>query len=334
MPKSQEYTDCLELIQELHSNDSRFESIAMRVFKYQYTHNPLLKQYAQLVSKTPEKISALEDIPFLPIEFFKGHRVQTGKWKEKLIFESSGTTGKHPSRHYVRSIDNYIETTTRHFEERFGNLEELVILALLPSYLERQNSSLIKMVEEFIIGSDDPLSGFYMYNFKTLSETLKTCMTANKEVVLIGVSFALVDFAEQYPMQLENIRIVETGGMKGRKKEMTREELHGFLKTQFKMLQIDSEYGMTELFSQAYMTNGTAFVSAPTMRVLATEVNDPLNIIYQKTGRLAIIDLANIDTCSFIQTNDLGVCYDNNTFQVLGRVDDSDTRGCNLLYVN
>jgi len=273
MHESQEYNVCLQQIQDIKDDGTNFESVALNVFKYQYTYNPLLKQYAQLVSKTPDKIQALEDIPFLPIEFFKTHRIQTGHWEEEDLFSSSGTTGMI-SRIY--------------FEQCYGDLENIVLLALLPSYLERKNSSLVKMVEHLIDGTRSPFSGFYMYDFKKLAETLRNLMLTNSKVVLIGVSFALLDFAEAYPMSLKNMDVIETGGMKGRR-----------LRDKFNLQKIDSEYGMTELFSQAYMTNGMRFEAAKTMQVYTTDLNDPLK----------------------------------KSFEVIGRVDDSDLRGCNLLYM-
>jgi len=309
MHESQEYNVCLQQIQDIKDDGTNFESVALNVFKYQYTYNPLLKQYAQLVSKTPDKIQALEDIPFLPIEFFKSHRIQTGHWEEEDLFSSSGTTGMITSKHYVRDMNAYLQGSRIYFEQCYGDLENIVLLALLPSYLERKNSSLVKMVEHLIDGTRSPFSGFYMYDFKKLAETLRNLMLANSKVVLIGVSFALLDFAEAYPMSLKNLR------------------------DKFNLQKIDSEYGMTELFSQAYMTNGMRFEAAKTMQVYTTDLNDPLKTVKNKSGRLAVIDLANLNTCAFIQTNDLAICHSPKSFEVIGRVDDSDLRGCNLLYM-
>lgn len=333
MHESQEYNVCLQQIQDIKDDGTNFESVALNVFKYQYTYNPLLKQYAQLVSKTPDKIQALEDIPFLPIEFFKSHRIQTGHWEEEDLFSSSGTTGMITSKHYVRDMNAYLQGSRIYFEQCYGDLENIVLLALLPSYLERKNSSLVKMVEHLIDGTRSPFSGFYMYDFKKLAETLRNLMLANSKVVLIGVSFALLDFAEAYPMSLKNTDVIETGGMKGRREEMTRQELHSYLRDKFNLQKIDSEYGMTELFSQAYMTNGMRFEAAKTMQVYTTDLNDPLKTVKNKSGRLAVIDLANLNTCAFIQTNDLAICHSPKSFEVIGRVDDSDLRGCNLLYM-
>ncbi len=333
MYDSQEYKSCLQQIKNLKNSDANFDSVALEVFKYQYTHNPLYKQYANMVSKTPDQVNVLADIPFLPIEFFKTHSIQTGKWKAEQIFISSGTTGSATSKHYIRDVEAYIEDAISHFEDCFGKLNNLVILALLPSYLEQSGSSLVAMVDGFIKASNDPMSGFYMYDFKSLSDTLQTCDTEAKNVVLFGVSYALLDFGASHPMQLKNVQLIETGGMKGRKKEMTRNELHLELKKYFGLDKVYSEYGMTELLSQAYMLDGNVFNTSSSMRILISDLNDPFTMLKEKLGRLAIIDLANINSCAFIQTNDLGRRHKDGTFQVLGRVDDTDIRGCNLLYV-
>ena len=332
MSDSQEYNLLIKRINSLHLGSESFDLLAMDIFKYQYKHNPLLKQYAQIVSKTPKSCKSLSEFPFLPIELFKANEVKTGEWESQVVFESSGTSTSIPSKHHVRSLKRYLVNAKCIFEERYGKLDEMVIMALLPSYLERSGSSLVAMVDEFIKISKHEMSGFFLYDFEDLARKIEECKHEKKQLVLLGVSYALIDFAESRNLDLKNVIIIETGGMKGRKKELTREELHAGLMDKFNLPKIDSEYGMTELLSQAYMCDGQYFKPAATMQVFTTDVNDPLSIVKDKPGRLAVIDLANIDSCSFIQTNDLGLRVDDNRFSVLGRVDDSDTRGCNLLY--
>jgi len=333
MNVSTEYKSLIQRINHVHLPKESFDSLAIDIFLYQYKHNPLLKQYAQIVSKTPDQVQSIYDLAFLPIEFFKSHQIKTGDWQSETIFESSGTSGQERSKHHIRSVQTYLTNTRELFEKNYGKLDDLVVLALLPSYLEQANSSLVCMVNDLILNTQNAHSGFYMYDFDALAHKLKICKAENKKVILFGVSYALVDFAQEYKMDLKNVTIIETGGMKGRKKEMTRDALHAFLKEQLNVNQVDSEYGMTELQSQAYMNDGKYFSVPAKMKIVTTDLNDPLNRVVGKAGRLAIIDLANIDSCAFIQTNDLGVSYENAKFIVLGRVDDSDTRGCNLLYV-
>lgn len=309
-----------------------FEQVALAVFRYQVQNNPLYQQFINLLGLSPEQITKIQQIPFLPIQFFKYHTIKTQNWSSETIFTSSGTTLKHPSEHHVRSLEWYNEQAFRAFEEQYGSLKNYVVLALLPSYLERTGSSLVFMAEQFIKRSGHPSNGFFLYNTNELVKVLGQCQKEKQPVLLLGVTYALLDLAKDYPQLLENVVLMETGGMKGTRAEMTKEQIHQVLKDAFQLKQVHSEYGMTELLSQAYSQKDGVFHPAPTMRVLIRETNDPLNILpYGKAGGLNIIDLANIDTCSFIATDDLGRAYEDGTFRVLGRMDASDLRGCNLL---
>jgi hypothetical protein len=269
----------------------------------------------------------------LPIQFFKTQEVRTSSWQPQTTFTSSATTGQTPSRHLVRDLDFYLKNTRRGFSKIYGDPSEWRILALLPSYLERGGSSLVAMADFFIKTSEHPESGFFLNDFERLRDVLVFCKSKRYKTLLLGVSFALLDFAERFSMDLSGIAVMETGGMKGRRREMTRAELHAALCKAFNLQKIHSEYGMTELFSQAYAPSGDGFFSpAPTMRVLATEINDPFcPVAPGRTGVLNIIDLANVDTCSFVQTDDLGKVYADGRFEVLGRLDAAEMRGCNLM---
>lgn len=311
--------------------NERFEESALAVFHYQAAHNPLYSRFLKLLNYRREP-SAVERIPFLPIQFFKTQEIKTGSWQSQTTFTSSSTTGQTPSRHLVRDLNFYLENTRRGFAKYYGDPSEWRILALLPSYLEREGSSLVAMVEHFIQLSNFPESGFFLHDFEELRDTLTFCKSKGYKTLLLGVSFALLDFAERFPMDLSGITIMETGGMKGRRRELTRVELHEILRTAFQAEAIHSEYGMTELFSQAYATGGSLFSPAPTMRVLATEIYDPFcPVAPGRTGVLNIIDLANLDTCSFIQTEDVGKVFSDGRFEVLGRLDAAEMRGCNLM---
>jgi hypothetical protein len=307
----------------------RFEAAAMAVFHYQAAHNPLYARYLKLLNRP---LSTFHLPPFLPIQFFKTREIKSGDWVPQTTFNSSGTTGQTPSRHPVRDLDFYLENARRGFTNFYGDLSEWRILALLPSYLEREGSSLVAMADFFIKNSKHAESGFFLNNFEKLRDTLVFCKSNNYKTLLLGVSFALLDFAERFPMDLSGITVMETGGMKGRRRELTRAELHDTLRTAFCLPEIHSEYGMTELFSQAYAQGGSLFAPAPTMRVLTTEINDPFcPAAPSRTGVLNIIDLANFDTCSFIQTEDVGKVYADGRFEVLGRLDVAEMRGCNLM---
>ncbi len=327
-------TDHRRLLQQKISTCSiaTFDEIALAVFHYQARHNALYREYLQLLNLQNADIQRVEDIPFLPISFFKNYSIKTGDWPSKTVFTSSGTTGDATSRHHVRQLDWYVQNTRRGFEFFHQPVSEYCVLALLPSYLERSGSSLIAMADYFIQQSVYDESGFFLYNTAELVEVVKTCMARQLPVILLGVSFALLDLAEQYQLSLNNTIVMETGGMKGRRREMTRAELHSILQQKLGIEHIHSEYGMTELFSQAYSKGGGVFYPAPTMKVLLREITDPLSL--QKSGRtgvINVIDLANLDTISFIATDDLGRLYPDGGFEVLGRLDASDVRGCNLL---
>jgi hypothetical protein len=320
------------LLQLANLTAENFDDLALSVFHYQAACNPLYARYLELLGRRPGSIGSLPDIPFLPIGFFKTQDVKTGQWLPQTVFTSSGTSGQSPSRHLVRSLDFYLNNARRGFTGMYGDPSEWCVLALLPSYLERQGSSLVAMADFFIRQSGHSRSGFFLQEPKHLREVLAHCQSMGYKTLLLGVSFALLDFAERYPMDLRGIVVMETGGMKGRRQEMTRDELHRILCAAFRLPFIHSEYGMTELFSQAYAAGGTHFTPAPTLRVLATEIYDPFSPCAPgRTGVLNMVDLANIDTCSFIQTEDVGKVYADGLFEVLGRLDAAEWRGCNLM---
>ena len=325
-----ERSDLLPALADL--KPEQFEAVALSVFQYQAHHNPLYSRYLKLLGRRPEAVQSLTDIPFLPIQFFKNHEIKSGTWTSETAFSSSSTTGQVPSQHLVRSLDWYLQNTRRGFAQFYGDPSEWCVLALLPSYLERSGSSLVAMADYFIRISKHPESGFFLNNFEQLAETLTKCRASGHKTLLLGVSFGLLDFAEQFPMDLSGITVMETGGMKGRRKELTRTELHQTLQEAFHVESVHSEYGMTELFSQAYATGGETFTPAATMRVLTTEINDPFyHTLPGRTGVLNIVDLANLDTCSFIQTEDIGKVGPDGRFEVLGRLDVAEMRGCNLM---
>lgn len=325
-----ERADLLPVLAELKA--TQFEAVGLSVFRYQAQHNALYARYLQLLGRSADQIHSLTEIPFLPISFFKQHSIQSGVWSPQSIFTSSATTGQTPSQHLVRDPDWYLQNARRGFAQFYGDPSEWCVFALLPSYLERSGSSLVAMADDFIRRSRYKESGFFLQNFQELCEKLTTCRSNGYKTLLLGVSFGLLDFAEKFPMPLQGVTIMETGGMKGRRKEMTRVELHETLKNAFSVDAIHSEYGMTELFSQAYAKGGEHFTPATTMRVVTTEINDPFCTAGPgRTGVLNIIDLANLDTCSFIQTEDVGKVFADGTFEVLGRLDVAEMRGCNLM---
>lgn len=312
-----------------------FAEVAIAVFQYQAAFNPIYRQYISLLNIDYQQVNRVESIPFLPIQFFKNHEIKTGNWESALTFLSSGTTSKTTSSHQLISQDFYKKNARRGFQQFYGAVKNYCVLALLPSYLERSGSSLIFMAADFIKQSKYPESGFFLNNLEELTQILADLTVRQIPTLLIGVSFALLELAERFPQNLSKIIIMETGGMKGRRKEMTRGELHDVLKKAFQTTDIHSEYGMTELFSQAYSQGKGLFFPAATMQVVAREVTDPLQLQESgKTGVLNIIDLANLDTCSFVATDDLGRVHANNSFEILGRLDASDIRGCNLLVVS
>lgn len=322
-------------------NSEDFEEKALSIFKYQVTENPIYSQYAKGLQTNVNKVNSLAQIPFLPIEFFKTHDVITGS-KQQIInaklFTSSGTTGAIQSKHYVKNIAIYETNYQKTFQYFYGNIEEYCILALLPSYLEREGSSLIYMVDDLIKKSKHPQSGFYLNNYDDLVNTLKQLEAKKQKTILLGVSYALLDLAEAITknktgkFSLKNTIVMETGGMKGKRQEMVKEELHAILCKSFGVDVIHSEYGMTELLSQAYSKGNGVFNCSPWMKILIRDINDPFSFLPpEKTGGINIIDLANIYSCSFIATQDLGKLHSNNSFEILGRFDNSDIRGCNLL---
>lgn len=309
-----------------------FEQLALQVFHFQYKENKTYQKFCDLLSVNPLKVTNIKEIPFLPIEFFKTEKVKTGNFQPQQVFLSSGTTGQTQSKHYVKDIKIYEQSFVYGFNQFYGSIKDYCFLALLPSYLEREGSSLIYMTDFLIKHSNNPLSGFYLDDYEKLIETIQELKASNQKVVLLGVSFALLDFAEKYRVDLSDVIIIETGGMKGRRKELTREELHRIYKERFNVKSIHSEYGMTELLSQAYSFSDGIYQTPNWMKVLVRDINDPLNYLgNNKTGGINIIDLANIYSCSFIATQDLGVVKKGGSFEVLGRFDNSDLRGCNLL---
>ena len=304
----------------------------MDTFRYQYENNEVYHRFCTLLNCFPNKVNTLEKIPFLPIECFKTEKVYCGHTTPQQIFTSSGTTGAQTSRHYVKELSLYEQSFRKGFEHFYGNVEDYVVLALLPLYLERTGSSLITMVADLIERSGSQYSGFYLNEYDLLAERLQMLDASGKKVLLIGVSFALLDLITEHTFSLKNTIVMETGGMKGRRKELVREELHALLCKGFGVEMIHSEYGMTELLSQAYSAGKGIYKCVPWLKVLIRDTNDALSYLPTgKTGGLNIIDLANRESCSFIATQDLGKLYPDGTFEVLGRFDNADIRGCNLL---
>jgi len=312
------------------TNDATFEKLALEIFDFQMENNPIYSAYAAIILKGEEPTNIYE-IPFLPIEFFKNQQLICNGQKIEEIFLSSGTTGDQ-SRHLVSDLSIYQKSFTKSFELFYGEIMDYCILSLLPNYREREGSSLIYMVDELIRKSEHEKSGFYLNDYDGLSETIAELEKKKQKTILIGVSYALLDLAENFPQILEYTTIIETGGTKGKRKEFLKEELHKILKNSFGLQNIHSEYGMTELLSQSYSRGKGIFKCPPWKKVLIRDTNDPLSIIGEnKTGGINIIDLANIYSCPFIATQDLGKTYDDGSFSVLGRFDNSDVRGCNLL---
>lgn len=304
----------------------------MKVYRYQYENNPVYRQYCDLIRKTPQQVKQLDHVPYLPISFFKTHDVVSGNKAVQQIFTSSGTTGMVNARHLVTDLSYYERSYLQGFQQFYGNVENYAILALLPNYLEREGSSLIYMVNDLIAQSQHPQSGFYLYEHDQLVQTIQELEEQEQPTLLIGVTYALLDLIETHPLQLEHTIIMETGGMKGRRKEMIREELHEVLQKGFGVQQIHSEYGMSELLSQAYSLGEGIFECPNWMQISVRETTDPFQLLPNgRTGGINVIDLANLHSCSFIATQDLGKVYADGRFEVLGRFDHSDIRGCNLL---
>ncbi len=308
-----------------------FDSLAIEVYHYQYENNLIYREFCDHLGKNPSTVKSPEFIPFMPIEFFRSFDVMSGAWDPEIIFTSSGTSGAETSRHLVKNLASYREISLRGFREFFGSPENLVILALLPSYLEREGSSLIDMVAMLIDKTGSSLSGFFLYEHEKLHESYLKAREEGKDVMVIGVSFALMDLAEK-EYNFSEATVLETGGMKGRRKEITRAELHKILQWGLKIEHVGSEYGMTELMSQAYSTKNGIYRFPEWVRLSIREVNDPFTRCnYGKTGIINVLDLGNVHSCSFIATRDLGKLYKNGTFEVTGRLDNSDIRGCNLM---
>ena len=313
-------------------SNAEFEALALDVFNYQFKNNSVYRSFCDLLYKHPADVKHVLDIPFLPIQFFKSHNVLSSSQAIEKTFSSSGTTGRTTSKHFVTDLKLYEDSYLKAFKHFYGNIEDYVVLALLPSYLERDGSSLIYMVNDLISKSKKAESGFYLNNLEDLARTLQSLEAKNQKTILIGVSFALLDLVEQFKFNLQHTVVMETGGMKGRRKEIIRQELHQILQTGFGVNQIHSEYGMTELLSQAYSKGNGVFECAPWMKILTRDTEDALTIQQpNKTGGINVIDLANFNSCAFIATQDLGKVYDNGQFEIIGRFDNSDIRGCNLM---
>ncbi len=320
-------------------NISAFEDLALELFRFQYQRNPVYNRYVNTIGVLPGNVKKITEIPFLPIIFFKTHQVTTTEFHPEAIFESSGTTQTTSSKHFVKHISLYKKSSLRAFNLFYGDPAKWCIIGLLPSYLERKNSSLVVMTDELIRQSAHARSGFYLYQFEELKELLMELETAGQKTLLIGVTFALLDFAESFPLRLNHTIIMETGGMKGRKEEITRQTVHEIIKKHMGVQHVHSEYGMTELLSQAYSHADGLFISPPWMRILLRNEDDPFalqefshaNSAKSFTGIINVIDLANMYSCAFIATDDVGKLYHNGSFEVLGRVDSSDIRGCSLI---
>jgi len=309
-----------------------FKQVALSVFKHQFKNNKVYRSFCDLLYIHPSSVTKVEEIPFLPIQFFKSREILSSTEKIQETFSSSGTTGSITSKHFVTDINLYKESYLKGFSHFYGNIEEYAVLALLPNYLERNGSSLVFMVDDLINKSKNPESGFYLNNIEELAKKLTELDKKGQKTLLIGVSFALLDLIETAQFDLKNTIIMETGGMKGRRKELVREELHQLLKNGFNVDKIHSEYGMTELLSQGYSNGNGIFETPPWMKILTRDTEDALTIQQiGKTGGINVIDLANYNSCSFIATQDLGKVHQNGTFEIIGRFDDSDIRGCNLM---
>ncbi len=310
-----------------------FDKLALDIFNYQYNNNKIYNDYVNHLKINVKNIGSINKIPFLPIIFFKTHKVITGNKKNEKVFTSSGTTGSIPSYHYVNDISVYIRSFKKSFQLFYGDITDHCILALLPSYLERENSSLVYMINNFINESKHNLSGFYLHNYNDLLDKLRKLEKLKQKTILFGVSYALIDIAKIIDFPLNYTTIIETGGMKGKRKEIPKTELHKLLKKGFGLSEIHSEYGMTELLSQAYSKKNGGFYCPPWMKILIRDAYDPFMFKDSgKSGGINVIDLANIYSCSFIETKDIGKINNNGSFEVLGRLDNSDIRGCNLLF--
>ncbi|HTI09659.1 MAG TPA: hypothetical protein VL832_13915 [Puia sp.] len=310
-----------------------FTGLALEIFRFQYKNNPIYRLYTDTLGINPAAVQAVTEIPFLPVSFFKTHPVKTTDFTPEALFESSGTTGARGSLHEVKDLSLYKDSFITAFGLFYGPVKDWCIIGLLPAYLERSNSSLVVMVDELVRRSGHPDSGFYLYEHETLYKLLEKLESQGQKTLLIGVTFALLDFAEKYSLSLRHTVVMETGGMKGRRKEITRPELHAYLTERLGLKGIHAEYGMTELLSQAYSDGNGLFTAPPWMKVLPRMEDDPLDTCVQGDGILNIIDLANVYSCSFLATEDIGRVYADGRFEVSGRVDNSDIRGCSLMVV-
>lgn len=325
---NQEFSDgCFDI-----DGEEQFNEYALTVFRQQAKHVKVYADYIRMLNLDPLSVNSWEEIPYLPISFFKTEKIIHNAYAENIVFSSSGTTGSNISRHYVSSVELYIRSFTEGFVRAYGHPSEFVIIALLPSYLERQGSSLVYMAEYLIRESGHPDSGFYLDQFEQLSIVLHRLKEESRPVMLLGVTFALLDFSAAFPMYFPELIVMETGGMKGRRKEMVREEVHQQLQRNLGVRNIHSEYGMTELLSQAYSAKDGLFKSPPWMRVRMREINDPFSYCMPGVaGGICVTDLANAYSCSFIATEDIGKLHADGCFEVLGRFDQAETRGCNLM---
>ena len=313
------------------TTDNNFEKRALEVFRFQHENIAIYRAFCNLLKVVPSEVKKITDIPFLPIQFFKNHKILAEGFSAEEIFTSSGTTGSITSKHFVAYTKLYEESFLKGFQDQYGNPSKYAILALLPSYLERDGSSLIYMVDRLITESNNSHSGFYLSEMDRLIDKINYLEKIKQPTILLGVSYALLDLLEMQNFKLKRTIIMETGGMKGRRKEMIKEELHAVLKNGFEVEKIHSEYGMTELLSQAYSIGDGIFSCPPWMKILTRDPEDALTLISGKTGGINVIDLANLYSCSFIATQDLGKTHPNGTFEILGRFDASDIRGCNLM---
>lgn len=314
------------------TSPTAFAELSLELFRYQAVHNNVYAQYLAKLGCNPQEVKHLAEVPFMPIGFFKQFEVKTGVFDEEVVFSSSATGGQGQSKHFVAELEHYTQTYSHIFKQFFGDPGEWCILALLPSYLEREGSSLIEMCKGLMALSRDADSGFYLHDTEALQQRILEKEKAGVKTLLIGVSFALLDFAERFPMPLHHTHIMETGGMKGRRKELLRETLHGHLQQAFGLTHIYSEYGMTELLSQAYSLGNGLFSTPSWMHVFIRQTDDPFSrAAFGKTGGINVVDLANIDSCAFLETMDLGRLYKDGTFEVLGRFDHAEVRGCNLM---
>ncbi|MCY7421739.1 MAG: acyl transferase [Chitinophagaceae bacterium] len=321
-----------DIVNNIFSVESHnFSGLALRIFQLQYHSNVVYKAWVDALGIDTFSVTTINEIPFLPVSFFKSHEVVAEILPAEQIFTSSGTSQTINSRHFVTDVSIYEQSFFKGFEHFYGAVTDWCIICLLPSYLERHGSSLVYMVDHLIKATHNADSGFYLYNFDKLALLIQQQEARKQKTMIIGVTFALLDFAMAYPMRLQYTTIVETGGMKGRKREMIRAEVHQVLKENFELKNIHSEYGMTELLSQAYSKGNGIFKTLPWMKVFARDEDDPLQVHDTGKGLLNIIDLANINSCSFIATDDVALIYEDNSFEVIGRMDASDLRGCSLL---